>query len=109
LFGGSANLPSRFLQDISPHLVNPKGLGEEESLGALVNASSTLPPRSNALDLRLGDCVRHSKFGDGIVMDCLPDKGDQVLTVAFRETGVKKLLLSLAQLEKIEKDLNFPP
>jgi len=109
LFGGSANLPSRFLQDISPHLVNPKGLREEESLGALVNAGSTLPPRANGLDLRVGDCVRHSKFGDGIVMDCLPDKGDQVLTVAFRETGVKKLLLSLAPLEKIERDLNFPP
>jgi len=109
LFGGSANLPSRFLQDISPHLVNPKGLGEEESLGTLVNAGSTLLSRSNALDLRVGDCVRHSKFGDGIVMDCLPDKGDQVLTVAFRETGVKKLLFSMAKLEKIEKDLNFPP
>ncbi len=109
LFGGSANLPSRFLQDISPHLVNPKVLGEEESLGTLVNAGSTLLSRSNALDLRVGDCVRHSKFGDGIVMDCLPDKGDQVLTVAFRETGVKKLLFSMAKLEKIEKDLNFPP
>jgi hypothetical protein len=31
-----------------------------------------------------------------------------VVTVAFKEAGVKKLLLSLAKLEKIEKDLDFP-
>jgi len=107
LFGGSANLPSRFLKDISPHLVNPKKLGEEERLGALVNAGSTLLSRSNTLDLSVGDCVRHSKFGDGIITDCLPSKGDQVVTVSFEEAGIKKLLLSLAPLEKIERDFDF--
>ncbi|MCD6599250.1 MAG: UvrD-helicase domain-containing protein [Dehalococcoidia bacterium] len=107
LFGGSANLPSRFLQNISPHLVNPKRLGGEEKLGKLVNAGSTLLSRANTLDLRVGDCVRHSKFGDGIITDCLPSKGDQVITVSFEEAGIKKLLLSLAPLEKIGKDLDF--
>jgi len=56
----------------------------------------------------VGDWVHHSKFGDGIVMNCLPDKGDEIVTVAFEEAGAKKLLLSLAPLEKIEKTPDFP-
>ena len=109
LFGGSINLPSRFLRDISPHLVSTKGLWEEGSLKLPVAAypESAAHPL-NLLDLKVGDWVHHSKFGDGVVMDCLPDKGDQVVTVSFEEAGVKKLLLNLAKLEKIEKDSDFP-
>ena len=110
LFGNSlANPPSRFLQDISPRLVTTKRLWEEESL-SLPGAVYPQPlPRSlGTLDLKVGDWVRHSKFGDGVVMDCSPDKGDQVVAVSFKEAGVKKLLLSLAPLQKIEKDQDFP-
>jgi hypothetical protein len=39
-------------------------------------------------------------------MNCSPTKNDQELTVAFEEGGVKKLLVSLAPLEKIEKDFD---
>ncbi|MCH7744620.1 MAG: UvrD-helicase domain-containing protein, partial [Chloroflexi bacterium] len=50
-----------------------------------------------------GDKVRHSKFGEGIVMSCTPSGGDFEVTVAFKESnGVKRLLLSFAPLEKIE-------
>lgn len=109
LFGGSVNPPSRFLQDISPHLVTTQGLWEEESLGLPATVYSQSPINSlSTLGLKVGDWVHHSKFGDGIVMDCLPDRGDQVVTVAFEEAGVKKLLLSLANLEKIGKDIDFP-
>jgi len=110
LFGNSlANPPSRFLQDISPRLVTTKRLWEEESLN-LPDAvySQPLTRSLGTLDLKVGDWVRHSKFGDGVVMDCSPDKGDQVVAVSFKEAGVKKLLLSLAPLEKIEKDQDFP-
>jgi len=109
LFGGSVNPASRFLQDISPHLVNVKGLWEGESLSLPATVYSQSPINSlSTLGLKMGDWVHHSKFGDGIVMDCLPDRGDRVVTVAFKEAGVKKLLLSLAKLEKIEKDIDFP-
>jgi DNA helicase-2/ATP-dependent DNA helicase PcrA len=106
LFGGSsANRPSRFLKDISPHLVTTKGLWEEEP--SLV-APQTSYYFNETLELKVGDWVRHGKFGDGIVMNCSPNRDDQEVTVAFKEAGVKKLLLSLAKLEKIEKDLAFP-
>jgi len=108
LFGGStANPPSRFLQDISPHLISPRGLWEV-SPSPVANAYSQPSPRPfSTLTLKVGDHVRHSKFGHGIVMNCNPTRADQELTVAFEEAGVKKLLASLAPLEKIEKDFNF--
>jgi DNA helicase-2/ATP-dependent DNA helicase PcrA len=112
LFGGStANPPSRFLQDISPRLISPRGLWEETPAPAARSDfsgdfQSSLRP-IDTLVLKVGDHVCHSKFGPGIVMNCLPTRDDQELTVAFEEAGVKKLLASLAPLEKIEKDLDF--
>jgi DNA helicase-2/ATP-dependent DNA helicase PcrA len=111
LFGtGSANPPSRFLQDISPHLISTKELWKEESLTSVASIYSRPSPQPfSTLNLKVGDHVHHSKFGDGIVMNCLPSRGDHEVTVVFEEFGVKKLLLSLASLEKVEKDFDFPP
>jgi len=111
LFGtGSVNPPSRFLQDISPHLISTKGLWKEERLATVASLYSRPSPQPfSTLNLKVGDHIHHSKFGDGIVMNCLPSRGDHEVTVAFEEFGVKKLLLSLASLEKVEKDFDFPP
>ncbi|HXZ30500.1 MAG TPA: 3'-5' exonuclease, partial [Dehalococcoidia bacterium] len=112
LFGAStANPPSRFLHDISPHLISPKGLWEE-SLTPIASRSfsrdfQSSPSPVASLTLKVGDHVHHSKFGPGIVMNCSPTRDDQELTVAFEQAGVKKLLASLAPLEKIEKDFGF--
>jgi DNA helicase-2/ATP-dependent DNA helicase PcrA len=45
--------------------------------------------------------VHHTQFGQGIVVSCQPVKDDAEVVVAFNG-GVKKLLFSLAQLEKVE-------
>jgi len=109
LFGGStANPPSRFLQDISPHLISPRGLWEESPTPVASTYSQPSSQPSDTPVLKVGDHVRHSKFGPGIVMNCNPTRDDQELTVVFEEAGVKKLLASLAPLEKIEKDFDFP-
>jgi len=112
LFGGStANPPSRFLQDISPHRISPRRLWEDTPT-LVATADVVEHPRVShrlvgTLTLRVGDRVNHNKFGRGIVMNCSPTKGDQELTVVFEGAGVKKLLASLAPLEKIEKDSDF--
>ena len=50
-----------------------------------------------------GDKVRHAVFGEGIVMSLEPSGADFEVTVAFTDGGgVKRLLLSLAKLEKVE-------
>lgn len=108
LFGSSsANLPSRFLQDISPHLITNKGLWEESPTSVATAYSQPSPRPFSTLTVKVGDRVRHSKFGNGIVMNCNPTRDDQELTVAFEEAGIKKLLASLAPLEKIERDFDF--
>ena len=50
-----------------------------------------------------GDKVRHNTFGEGIVMGCEPSGTDFEVTVAFKDGGgVKRLLLGMAKLEKVE-------
>ncbi len=50
---------------------------------------------------RPGEHVVHTHFGEGIVVSCEPDHGDQTVTVAFKgPAGIKKLLLSYAPLTR---------
>ena len=94
------NLPSRFLLDVPQHLVMPPGGGARESRVPPVAIPSPAP--SPKTPLSAGDHVHHAKFGEGIVVNCLPTGDDQEVTVAFKgEAGLKRLLLSLAPLEKV--------
>ena len=95
--------PSRFLMDIPPHLVNiPRGATESARLHPVAvppTASTTVrkPPLSD------GDRVLHAKFGEGVVVSCVASGDDQEVTVAFKGgAGIKRLLLSLAPLEKVQ-------
>lgn len=50
----------------------------------------------------IGERVRHGKFGIGVVVACNPVRSDSEVTVAFPGViGVKKLVQSLAKLEKV--------
>jgi len=109
LMGGSnSNPPSRFLEDIPPHLVKSVGLFESVEVSSPAHAispqsgwkvsSSYSPPPV----LEVGDYVRHAKFGMGVVISSTPNRGDQEVVVSFVESGEKKLLLSMAPMEKIE-------
>jgi DNA helicase-2/ATP-dependent DNA helicase PcrA len=52
----------------------------------------------------VGDRVRHPVFGEGQIL-AAKDSGasqDQELTVMFKMHGTKRLLASMARLEKIE-------
>ena len=52
-----------------------------------------------------GDRVRHNTFGIGVVVACVATSGgDQQVTVAFPEQGVKKLLQSFARLEPVSRE-----
>ena len=51
--------------------------------------------------LRIGDDVRHAKWGEGVVLD-LSGQGDKTeARVRFPSVGEKVLLLSWAPLEKV--------
>jgi len=105
LMGSSTiNRPSRFLQDIPPHLISGAELwrGEDSQLATAMYSWNKAPAAKVALpELSAGDHVRHAQFGEGIVVSCKPVKDDVEVVVAFDGAGIKKLLLSFARLEKI--------
>ena len=102
----TVNKPSRFLEDIPRHLITGGDLwqGEDNQITAGVyswNESLVSTQRIATPELRAGDHVRHAQFGEGVVVNCQTVKDDSEVVVAF-SGAVKKLLLSLAKLEKSE-------
>jgi DNA helicase-2/ATP-dependent DNA helicase PcrA len=107
------NPPSRFLEDIPKHLITTPGWKQEETKvnDAIfswnrVKVDGTQPEAIIAasvpsVDLKAGDRVRHSIFGDGVVVSNKKVKNDNEVTVAFSGQGIKKLMLSFAHLEKV--------
>ena len=73
--------------------------------GVRNSSSRTAPVASDPVvaSLSTGDKVRHTTFGEGIVVSCTPSGADFEVAVAFKEGyGVKRLLLSFAPLEKMD-------
>ena len=106
LMGSSRmNSPSRFLRDIPSHLVTGGDLwsGEDRQVADAVYAWNRPPTEVTVVpELKAGDHVWHAQFGDGVVKSCRPVKDDAEAVVAFDGAGVKKLLLSFANLERVE-------
>jgi DNA helicase-2/ATP-dependent DNA helicase PcrA len=103
--------PSRFLDEIPTELVEVRGEGARRGSGlgahrdAVVASSLRREPTgargAEDLGLRIGDDVRHEKFGEGVIVD-LSGAGDKAeARVRFRDAGEKTLLLSWAPLERV--------
>ncbi|MAG15039.1 MAG: AAA family ATPase [Dehalococcoidales bacterium] len=106
LMGSSRmNSPSRFLRDIPSHLVTGGDLwsGEDRQVADAVYAWNRPPTEATVVpELKAGDHVWHAQFGDGVVKSCRPVKDDAEAVVAFDGAGEKRLLLSFANLERVE-------
>lgn len=53
------------------------------------------------LPYKVGDSVKHLKFGEGVVKDITAGGKDYEVTVEFPNFGVRKMLASFARLQKI--------
>ena len=102
--------PSRFLKDIPSELIVAGRAAMPPSRAAEVMVERVPTQRADTPSqdddglpsLTTGDKVQHSKFGEGIVTSTKPSPGDVEVTVAFKDgAGIKRLLLSLAKLEKV--------
>ncbi len=108
LMGGSTvNSPSRFLKDIPFNLISgslPHPGNQERQTARHTDEWDIAPSQEPVYipELAAGDRVRHSQFGEGTVISCNTVRGDAEALIAFKGIGVKKLLLSLARLEKLE-------
>jgi DNA helicase-2/ATP-dependent DNA helicase PcrA len=101
----TAGQPSRFLDDIPKHLIASGGFWREEENSIADSIYSWNKPdnhSSSNIDLKAGDHVHHAQFGNGVVVSYQTIKDDAEVVVAFNG-GVKKLLLSFANLELKEQ------
>jgi DNA helicase-2/ATP-dependent DNA helicase PcrA len=106
---GSATLtvPSRFLKDIPPHLVDapagiPAGI-EDAGMAPSRILEAARPPAAVDLVQRYqpGDNVEHRAWGRGRVLKSTMTRTDEELIVKFDKVGVKILAVSLAPIVKL--------
>jgi len=99
------SLPSRFLDDIPPELISGmRNLPERcptETFGKGMRNADSIPTRVQSR-FQAGQRVSSATFGEGLVIESRPDRDDEMVTVLFEGAGLKRLLVSLAHLERLE-------
>jgi len=98
------NPPSRFLEEIPPHLVSADDsldrAGKGRAAGTPAPAGrGTGEPRKEKPFI-LGDKVRHGKWGVGVIVGVRGEGADAEFKVAFPDQGIKVLLARYAPLER---------
>ncbi len=51
------------------------------------------------------DKVRHSSWGEGVVLESKIDGGDEVVTIQFKSVGLKKVIAGMTKLVKLSKPI----
>jgi len=108
------SVPSRFLDDIPPELVSGswrRGQRREtrgerrEARGERRRSRGVIPDSQAAMRIPqfyAGQRVQHATFGEGLVIESRADGSDEIVTVAFEDVGLKRLMASLAHLKRLE-------
>ena len=102
---------SRFVDSIPPDIIEATGStfsARQVPINSPPQRSATrwdaprIPTTSpaNGSTFRAGDRVSHPKFGEGAVVSVRDLGDDQEVTIAFVGAGVKKLMASLARIER---------
>lgn len=107
------NNASRFLNEIPDELMEKEGTERKSvsigsSSGGFTTTQSSIFSKStqsasNCPDLKVGDRVKHFKFGEGLIISAQPMGNDIKLSVAFDDAGVgtKNMMAVFAKLKKI--------
>lgn len=69
--------------------------------GRMAEASDSGGGKAAGSDYKVGDQVVHKKFGVGKISAVILDKGDQILEIDFRNSGMKRLVAAFANLVKL--------
>ncbi len=99
------NLPSRFIEEIPHGLIkwltpraSKAGFVSEACTPAYAAAPSPRRPSASG-GLRVGQNVRHAKFGTGVIVNAEGAGQDARVQINFGAAGMKWLALSVAKLE----------
>jgi DNA helicase-2/ATP-dependent DNA helicase PcrA len=93
--------PSRFVSELPADLIDEVRPRLQVSRPVFVKRSATLE-ESPSPSMRMGSRVRHSKFGDGVVLNFEGNGPHARIQVNFERQGTKWLMLSYANLVRVE-------
>lgn len=98
------NKPSRFLEEIPPHLMSADDflneVEEKRSPGKKAIRGMSVKKPQDLEQFILGDKVRHVKWGVGVIVGVQGQGENAEFKVAFPDQGIKVLLARYAPLER---------
>jgi DNA helicase-2/ATP-dependent DNA helicase PcrA len=89
-----AGVPDEYVEEIRPRVQVTRPV---RSMNRSTRSRSTAP--GTELGIRLGQRVRHGKFGDGVILNCEGQGAHARVEVNFESAGTKWLVLSYANLD----------
>jgi DNA helicase-2/ATP-dependent DNA helicase PcrA len=93
-------LSSRFLDEIPEQVL--LRLNQRASNQNMRSAEvQAVPSSAPALPWKIGQAVRHAKFGQGVVVSYEGNRDDLRIQINFGREGMKWLALEYAKLEKV--------
>jgi DNA helicase-2/ATP-dependent DNA helicase PcrA len=90
-----AEIPGEHIEEVRPRVQVSRPVHGGSSSRQRAGSS----PAGNELGIRLGQHVRHRKFGDGVILNCEGQGAHARVEVNFETAGTKWLVLSYANLE----------
>ena len=93
-----AEIPDEFVEEIRPRVQVSRPL-RHGSRGSRTSARSGAPTAAQEIGIRLGQRVRHNKFGDGVILNCEGQGAHARVEVNFENAGTKWLVLGYANLD----------
>jgi ATP-dependent DNA helicase UvrD/PcrA len=91
-----AEIPAEFIEEVRPRVQvsRPMAIGSR-----IAGGTSTAMRPGAELGIRLGQRVRHGKFGEGVILNCEGQGAHTRVEVNFETAGTKWLVLSYANLD----------
>ena len=87
-----AEIPDEFVEEVRPRAQVSRPLRSSSRRSAAISPAEEL-------GVRLGQRVRHAKFGDGVVLNCTGQGAHAQVEVNFEDVGTKILVLAYANLD----------
>ncbi len=90
-----SEIPDEFVEEIRPRVQVSRPVRRPESRGSRSRGLGA----NDELGIRLGQRVRHNKFGDGVILNCEGQGAHARVEVNFENAGTKWLVLGYANLD----------
>lgn len=91
--------PSRFLREIPPEVIQEIRLRAQVTRPAATFNNTPGNVTQSTGRYRMGQTVRHEKFGEGVVLQTEGSGDQEKVQINFRNAGIKWLMLAYAKLE----------